>query len=130
MFAGCSQVVVYSDSSVTSFTVVLYDEEDDEYSPETVSMEDADDTYQPDHPNFGSGQDGVIGDDFEEGDEFESGLEVVDVVGYGGADYLDPNVDVDTGYAGVQPMGSRVRCSTGPPWPRSALPARPPASSR
>ena len=100
MFAGCSQIVLYSDGSMTEFEVVLYNESSDEYSVVTVNIGDADETYQPDHPTFGSGQEGVVGYGFEQGDEFEAGLKVVGVVDYYSTDYKSPNFNVATGDCG------------------------------
>jgi hypothetical protein len=99
-FAGCSQIIVYSDTSVSTFEVVLYDEGDDEYSTVTVNVNDADETYQPNHQNFGSGEEGVVGYGFEQGDEFESGLKVVGVIDYQGSDYENPNFNRDKGNCG------------------------------
>ncbi|NIB98606.1 FG-GAP-like repeat-containing protein [Halobacterium sp. R2-5] len=99
-FAGCSQIIVYSDTSVSSFEIVLYDEEGDAYSTVTVDVDDADSEYDYDQQNFGSGEEGVVGYGFEQGDEFESGIKVVGVVDYQGADYVSPNFNLDTGNCG------------------------------
>jgi len=99
-FAGCSQVVLYSDGSESIFTVVLYDQTADEYTTETVSIGTADNVYTSTQPTFGSGVPGVTGYGYEQGTEFEAGLKVVGVVDYGGTDYVNPNFNLDTGNCG------------------------------
>lgn len=103
MFAGCSQIVVYSDGvTVESFEIVLYDSGSDEYRTETVSIAGADEAYNPGHPEFGSNAVDAFGYGYEAGDEFDSGVMVVGVVDHHGNGYENPHFDPPN-------------CSGGPP---------------
>jgi hypothetical protein len=116
LFNGCSQIILYADGTAT-FEVVVFNETSGQYTVVTVSTSDADETYDPGQPNFGSGIDGVLGYGFEQGGVFESGLKVVGVVDYGGSGDVNPNFNPDSGNCG----GSQGGAVPGEPFDWSTL---------
>ncbi|WEL23588.1 SipW-dependent-type signal peptide-containing protein [Candidatus Nanohalovita haloferacivicina] len=58
-FTGCSAVIAYSDHEPDSFQVVV--DSNGTVQTQNVSTADADEVFQPNHPQFGSGESGLIG---------------------------------------------------------------------
>lgn len=84
-FTGCSSAVVYSSEQGSEFEIVTW--VNGSYETQMVQTSEADETFQPSHSNFGSGQDGVIGYKYD----FDKTVGVTN-----GEDFVNPNFDVES----------------------------------
>jgi predicted ribosomally synthesized peptide with SipW-like signal peptide len=62
-FTGCSSVIIYTDNGADSYEIVR--DNGGELEKVQVTASEANETFESDHPQFGSGEEGVIGYKFD-----------------------------------------------------------------
>jgi predicted ribosomally synthesized peptide with SipW-like signal peptide len=62
-FTGCSAVVIYTDDESDQYEIVR--DSDEELEKVQVKASDSSETFNSDHPQFGSGEEGVVGYKFD-----------------------------------------------------------------